>query len=126
MWNPKAEQKIFQIGGVSVGGVPGERPVVLVGTLFYYGHKIVKDENVGTFDEEAAEELLKTQDDMSDKTGNPAMVDVVGASVPAMKTHLEFVADHTKAPIMIDSPSAEIRVVGLSYANEQGILNRVI
>jgi tetrahydromethanopterin S-methyltransferase subunit H len=126
LWNLKAEQKIFQIGGVSIGGVPGQRPVVLVGTLFYHGHKLVKDENAGTFDEVAAEKLLKTQDEMSDKTGNPAMVDVVGASVPAMKSHLEFVADRTKAPILVDSPSAEIRVIGVSYAKELGILDRVV
>jgi len=88
LWNLKAEQKTFEIGGISIGGVPGQRPVVLVGTLFYHGHKLVKDENTGTFDEAAAEELLKSQDEMSDKTGNPAMVDVVGASVPAMKQHL--------------------------------------
>lgn len=126
MWSFKAEQKVFQIGGVNVGGLPGQRPVVLVGTIFYHGHKLVIDENAGTFDEEAAEKLVKTQDEMSDRTGNPCMLDVVGASVPAMKRHIEFVADHTKAPIMIDSPSAEIRATGLSYAKEQGILERVI
>lgn len=126
MWNFKAEQKVYQVGGISIGGIPGQRPVVLVGTLFYHGHKIVKDENAGTFDEAAAEALVKTQDEMSDKTGNPAMIDVVSASVPAMKTHLEFVADRTKAPLMIDSPSAEIRAVGLAHAKEQGILDRVI
>jgi len=126
LWNFKAEQKTFQIGGISIGGIPGQRPVVLVGTLFYHGHKIVKDETTGTFDEAAAEALVKAQDEMSDKTGNPAMIDVVGASVSAMKTHLEFVADRTKAPLMIDSPSAEIRAVGLSYAKEQGILDRVV
>ncbi len=126
MWNFKAEQKVFQIGGISIGGIPGQRPVVLVGTLFYHGHKIVKDENAGTFDEAAAEALVKAQDEMSDKTGNPAMIDVVAASIPAMKTHLEFVADLTKSPLMIDSPSAEIRAVGLAHAKEQGILDRVV
>jgi tetrahydromethanopterin S-methyltransferase subunit H len=126
LWSFKAEQKTFEIGGVNIGGVPGRRPVVLVGTLFYHRHKVVKDENAGTFDEDAAEELVKTQDEMSEKTGNPAMIDVVGASVPAMKRHLEFVADHTKAPIMVDSPSAEIRGIGLSYAKELGILDRVV
>ena len=126
MWNFKAEQKDFQIGGISIGGIPGQRPVVLVGTLFYHGHKIVKDENAGTFDEAAAETLVKNQDEMSDKTGNPAMIDVVSASIPAMKTHLEFVADLTKAPLMIDSPSAEIRAIGLAHAKEQGILDRVV
>ena len=126
MWNFKAEQKVFQIGGISIGGIPGQRPVVLVGTLFYHGHKIVKDENAGTFDEAAAEALVKAQDEMSDKTGNPAMIDVAAASIPAMKTHLEFVADLTKSPLMIDSPSAEIRAVGLAHAKEQGILDRVV
>jgi tetrahydromethanopterin S-methyltransferase subunit H len=99
---------------------------VLVGTLFYHGHKVVKDENAGAFDEAAAEALVKAQDEMSDKTGNPAMIDVVGGSVPAMKKYLEFIVDRTKAPIMIDSPSAEIRAVGLSYAKEQGFLDRVV
>ena len=126
MWNFRAEQKIFKIGQVDVGGIPGERPVVLVGTIFHHRHRLVKDENAGTFDEESADKLLKTQDEMSDRTGNPCIVDVVGASVPAMKRHLEFVADHTEAPIMIDGPSAEIRATGLSYADEQGFLDRVI
>ena len=126
MWSYKAEQRVFQIGDISIGGVPGQRPVVLVGTLFYHGHKVVKDENAGTFDEPAAEALVKAQDEMSDKTGNPTMIDVVGASIPAMKKHIEFVVDRTKAPIMIDSPSAEIRAVGLTYAKEQGFLDRVV
>jgi tetrahydromethanopterin S-methyltransferase subunit H len=126
VWNYKAEQKVFQIGGISVGGVPGQRPVVLVGTLFYYGHKIVKDENAGTFDEVAAEALVKAQDEMSDKTGNPCMIDVVGASIPAMTKHLEFVVDRTKAPVMVDSPSDQMRLSGLSYAKEQGFLDRVV
>jgi len=126
LWNFKSEQRIFEIDGVKVGGSPGQRPVVLVGTIFYHRQKLVVDENEGTFDKEVAERLLKTQDEMADKTGNRCMIDVVGASVPAMKSHLEFVADRTKAPIMIDSPSAEIRAVGLEYAREQGILDRVI
>ena len=126
VWNYKAEQKVFQIGGISVGGVPGQRPVVLVGTLFYHGHKIVKDENAGTFDEAAAETLVKAQDEMSDKTGNPCMIDVVGASMPAMTKHLEFVVDRTKAPLMVDSPSDQMRLSGLSYAKGQGFLDRVV
>jgi tetrahydromethanopterin S-methyltransferase subunit H len=86
----------------------------------------MKDENAGTFEETAAEGLLKSQEEMSDKTGNPCMVDVVGVSIPAMQKALEFVADHTKAPIMVDSPSIEARAAGLSYAKEQGMLGRVV
>lgn len=126
MWSYKAEQQVFEVGDVRVGGLPGQRPVVLVGSLFYHGHKIVKDEARGIFDESSAEQLLKWQDEMSDKTGNPCMVDVVAASLPAMKKSLEFVVDHTEAPIMVDSPSAEVRAGGLSYASEQQVLDRVI
>lgn len=126
MWNFRAEQKVFDVGGVGIGGVPGRRPVVLVGTIFYHGHRIMKDENAGTFQETVAETLLKSQEEMSDRTGNPCMVDVVGASVSGMKKAVEFVADHTQAPIMVDSPSTEGKVAGLSYAKEQGILHRVI
>jgi tetrahydromethanopterin S-methyltransferase subunit H len=43
-----------------------------------------------------------------------------------MKRHVAFVADRTKAPIMVDSPSAEIRATGLSYAKEQGLMDRVV
>ena len=126
MWNFKVEQKVFHIGGIDIGGVPGKRPVALVGTIFYHGHRIMKDENAGTFEETAAEALLKSQEEMSDRTGNPCMVDVVGASVPAMRKALEFVVDHTKAPVMVDSPSIDARAAGLSYAKEQGILGRVV
>jgi len=126
VWDLKAEQKVFQIGGINIGGLPGQCPVVLVGTLFYHGHRIVKDETAGTFDEAAAEQLLKSQEEMSDKTGNPCMVDVVGTTLPAMSKALGFVADRTKAPMMVDSPSAEVRAAGLSYAKEQGILGRVV
>ena len=37
------EQKVFQIDGVSIGGQAGELPTVLVGSIFYEGHKIVDD-----------------------------------------------------------------------------------
>jgi len=45
MFMLKAKQKIFEIGGVKVGGQPGEVPTVLIGSIFYLGHtKIDIDE----------------------------------------------------------------------------------
>jgi tetrahydromethanopterin S-methyltransferase subunit H len=125
LWNFKADQKIFEIGGIKIGGVPGERPVVLVGTLFYHGQRILSDENAGTFDKDAADALVKAQDEMSDRTGNPSMVDILGLTSAAMRRYLEFVADCTRAPMAIDSPSAEAKAAGLAYAKEQGLLDRI-
>jgi len=126
MWEFKAEQKVFQIGRVSVGGIPGERSVVLVGSIFYYGHKIVHEEMAGTFDKKAAEELINLQDEFSDKTGNPCMVDLVGASPEAMIKELEFVASVTDTPILMDSPAMNVRLAGLHYAEETGLIDRIV
>jgi len=126
MWEFQAEQKVFQIGKVKVGGVPGERPAVLVGSIFYYGHKIVQDEMAGKFDKKAAEELINLQDEFSDKTGNPCMIDLVGVSPEAMRKELEFVASVTDSPILIDSPAMDVRLAGLRYAEETGLIDRIV
>jgi tetrahydromethanopterin S-methyltransferase subunit H len=49
------KQEIFDIGGIKVGGQPGELPTVLVGSIFHEGHKIVKDRFSGVFDKAEAE-----------------------------------------------------------------------
>lgn len=126
MWEFQTDQKIFQIGKVNIGGVPGERPTVLIGSLFYHGHKIVQDEMAGLFDKEKAEELIKSQDEFSDKTGNPCMIDLVGASPEAMTKEIEFVASVTEAPILIDSPSMDVRLAGLRYSVETGLIDRIV
>jgi len=41
MFKFKEKQKIFDIGGVKVGGQPGEVPTLLISSIFYLGHKIV-------------------------------------------------------------------------------------
>jgi tetrahydromethanopterin S-methyltransferase subunit H len=126
MWKFKAEQKRFEIGKVKIGGIPGERPTVLVGTIFYNKHKIVTDQNKGEFDREKAESCVKTQEEFSDKTGNPHMLDVVGASPEAMKKYLEFVSSVTDAPVLMDGVSADIRIAGLDYVKEVGLKNPII
>ena len=59
------EQVIHNIGGVRIGGNPGETSTVLAGTIFYSGHKIVTDPKKGTFDKSAATALVQKQDEMS-------------------------------------------------------------
>ena len=43
MFEFKSKQQTFNIGGIKVGGVPGQNPTVLIGTIFYHGHKAVID-----------------------------------------------------------------------------------
>ncbi len=120
------EQYIHNIGGVRIGGVPGETPTVLAGTIFYSGDKTVTDPKKGVFDKKAAEDLIGRQDEQSVLTGNPSMVKVFAESVSAMLRYLGFVADMTSAPILIDSTEAAVRLAGLKYAEESGFSDRAI
>ena len=124
--DPKSPQKVFEIGGVKVGGAPGTRPTVLVGSIFFRNHKIVVDEKKGEFDKEAAEKAIKTQEEFSDKTGNPCMLDVVGATPEALIKELDFVSGVTVCPLLMDGLSAQIRMGALKHVIEIGLTDRVI
>jgi len=120
------EQKIFTIGNVKVGGRPGELPTVLIGSMFHRGHKIVEDHRRGIFDERGAEKLIMAQQEMSDKPGNPCMVDVVADSGEALKNYIDFVSCCTDVPMLINGTSASVRLQGLKRAYEVGLKNRSI
>jgi tetrahydromethanopterin S-methyltransferase subunit H len=121
-----AEQQTFNIGGTAVGGQPGVRPAVLVGTIFYHGQKILIDEDKGEFQRDEAERLIREQDDFAQRTGNPCMFDVVGATPEAIVRHLEFAAEVTQAPLLIDGTTADVRIAGVRYAAEAGLADRVV
>jgi len=122
----KSKQTVVDIAGVKVGGSLGENPTVLVGTIFYRGHKIVTNERAGEFDRKKAEELINSQDDFSERTGNPCMLDVVGSTSEAMKKFIEFVANATDAPFLVDGPTPDVRIAGLEYAKEIGVIDRAV
>jgi len=126
LWRFEREQKVFDIGGVRVGGAPGTRPTVLIGSIFYRGHGIVTDEGNGEFDRSRAEELMKTQEEFSDRTGNPCMLDVVGASSEAMTRALDFTAEASSCPLLLDGVSPPIRMEALRYVEEAGLSGRII
>lgn len=125
MFKFKTQQKVFEIGKIKVGGQPGENPTVLVGSIFYRGHKIVTDDKAGELKKEEAEKIISTQQEFSDKTRNPAMLDVVGSTVVAMEKFIDFTAKATDSPL-IDSPSVEVKLAGVKYAKEVGLEKRVV
>lgn len=120
------EHKVFQIGDVKIGGKPGQTPTVMVGSIFYNKHKIIKDDLKGEFDREAAEKLIKKQEEFSDKTGLPHMLDVVGSTPEALKRFLDFVSGVTRAPILFDGITAGVRIATLDYVKEAGLKDRVV
>jgi len=120
------EQKIYDIAGVKIGGQPGELPTVMVGSIFYEGHKIVWDEKKGKFDRKKAETLLTNLDRTSELTGSPYILDVVAVTAEAFEKYIGFISEITTAPFLIDSPVLEARISAIKHTAEVGLLERVI
>ena len=120
------EQIIHNIGGVKIGGSLGETPTVLAGTIFYGGHKIVEDTKKGIFDKKKAAELVQKQDEMSDLTGNPSLVQIFADTSEAMVRYIDFVTDLTDSPFLIDSGDYKARISGLKHSEEIGLLDEAI
>jgi tetrahydromethanopterin S-methyltransferase subunit H len=120
------QQKILRIAETRVGGKPGELPTVLIGSIFYEKHKIVSNPEEGLFDRTQAEKLINRQEEMSDKTGNPHMVDVVALTPKAIVKYIDFVAEVTDAPMFVDSTATEARITGIKHSSEVGLLDRVV
>jgi len=103
------EQKIVEIAGISWGGQPGEYPTVLIGSLFYQGHKIVQDFKKGIFDKATVETLLNQQDSLSEKTGNPCLVDIIGETPEALINFIDFIGDWFRGSSYLQLPRIQLR-----------------
>jgi len=122
----KKEQKVFTIGDVKIGGQPGELPTVLIGSLFHEGHKIVEDRAHGIFDRRRAEHLINVQEEMSEKTGNPCMLDVVGETAEALIRYIDFVSEVTDIPFLINGAEASVRISASHHVVEVGLQERAV
>jgi len=122
----ETEQKVFDVAGVKVGGQPGQLPTVMVGSIFYHKDKIIEDEKLGKFNKIMAEEILKKEEEISDRTGNPRIVDVCSAWPEPFSKFIEFVADNIDGPFSIDGTTAEVRIAGAKYVAEVGLSDRVV
>ena len=121
MFRFNVEQKRFSIGGVEVGGEPGKRPVCLIGTIFYAKEKLHLDEDKGDFERGEAERLISLQEEFSDKTGNPCMLDVVGSTAEALVRHVEFAASVTDMPLLVDGTTTDVRIEAVKRLSQLGL-----
>ncbi|MGQ9545487.1 MAG: hypothetical protein ACUVQX_06845, partial [Candidatus Bathycorpusculaceae bacterium] len=85
-----------------------------------------KDERKGDFDKDKAEKLLKEEEEISDRTGNPRIVDVCCSWPEAFEKLLDFVAKTIEGPFTVDGATAEVRIAGAKYVKEVGLSERVV
>ncbi|MDM7939547.1 MAG: tetrahydromethanopterin S-methyltransferase subunit H [Methanothrix sp.] len=126
MFRFKHEQSIVNVGGVKFGGQPGELPTVLCGTIFYQGHGIVQDDAQGIFDRLAAERLVSRQAELSEETGNPAILHLYARTIEAAERYLAFAGDVWDGPLIIDSADPAVRAASARLVSEIGYADKSI
>jgi len=109
---------VVNLAGVRIGGQPGELASVLCGTIFYQGHKIVKDEEKGLFDRAAAESLVSRQAELSQETGCPSVLHIYARSVEAFSRYLDFTEKVWSGPFIIDSADPATRMAAAAMVSE--------
>ena len=126
MFRFEKEQSVVNISGVKFGGQPGELPTVLCGTIFYQGHRIVIDDEIGIFDRDEAWRLVQLQAELSDQTGCPAVIHIYARSLKAFLNYLDFVDEVWDGPFIMDSADAGVRAGMAGIVTELGFADRAV
>jgi tetrahydromethanopterin S-methyltransferase subunit H len=119
-------QKICTIGGVKVGGQPGENPPLLIGNMFQKGDVILESRKEGKFNREAATERIREMESFSRQTGVPGMIAMVANSEEEIKGYVDFFVSVTDMPFAIDIWQQKTRLAAARYVAEKGLQGRVL
>ncbi len=126
MFRFKKSQNTVEIGGIKIGGQPGENPTVLLGTMFYNGHKIIEKRKGARFDRKKAEELINQQETLSDQTGIPGMLDLVANFPEEIEAYIDFVTSVTDMPFSSDIWTVKPKLAAARYVKQVGLLDRYL
>lgn len=126
MYRFQTEQREFIIGGVHIGGQPGRRRTMLVGSLFYPRHSVVLDPRRGVLDRGKLNERLDSYLRTISDCGCPSGLMIYAESCDAARGYLEAVCDKVPGPLFADSGSAEVRLSFLMSAQEMGLMDRLV
>ncbi len=126
MYRFTTEQRIFDIGGVEIGGQPGELPTVLMGNIFYKGMPEVVDHEKGEFKTKPVSKWISVAEELSEKTGVPHCLDVMASHPMAMEKYVLFVAEKSSGVFLIDGSTSETQVAGLKAIRDHGLQKRAM
>jgi tetrahydromethanopterin S-methyltransferase subunit H len=98
----------------------------MIGSLCYPRHSIVTDRLAGTCKPGSFERALGAMNEAAAETETPGAVMLYAETAPAMESYLRAAVDLTTFPLLVDSPSAEVRLAGCRAAGEMGIGDRIV
>jgi tetrahydromethanopterin S-methyltransferase subunit H len=125
MFKFQKEQKVFNLGGISIGGQPGENPPLMISSMFHNKDRILQDRK-GNFDRQKATEIIRKQEEMTRVTGVPGMVAMVANSPDEAKIYIDFFLETTDMPFGIDMWVAEQRAKATEYISKLGVQNKFL
>lgn len=120
------EQHVCEIDGLKIGGQPGQNPVVMCGSIFYDGHKIVSDAAEGIFDRGAAKELLDREKELCKQFGLRRLPDVVGNTGKALIQYVKFMLETIEGPMLVDSASVRTLMETFRYFKGSDAMKRLV
>src|SRR5512139_2838348 len=126
MFTFKTTQKIYDIGGIKVGGQPGENPPLMIASLFHNKDSVSQTDRKGNFDRQRTREMLKKMEDLSKATGIPGMVAMVANSPEEAKIYIDFYLETTDMPFGIDMWVAEQRAKATEYVAKLGVQDKFL
>lgn len=126
MFRFETEPKTYEIGGVKLGGQPGEYPTIACFSIFQESDRLFdKGSRRKGFNEERAEELLKTAEKYSEETGVPVMADIVASPGEKFNKYVDFVTSKSNMPFCVDAIQMKTKLQGAEYCAEKGLLDRM-
>jgi tetrahydromethanopterin S-methyltransferase subunit H len=120
------QQKVCDIGGIKVGGQPGENPPLLIASLFQKGDKLIESRKQRKFDRQGATKRIREMERLSDETGVPGIVAMVANSPEEMKAYVDFFVGVSERPFAIDIWVQKTRLEATRYICEQGLQDRLL
>ncbi|MEF8836073.1 MAG: hypothetical protein V5A76_07960 [Candidatus Thermoplasmatota archaeon] len=121
MFSYTREQSTYDLNGIKVGGQPGVHPTLMVGTIFYEDQ--FEDPKK---EQEKAVELIQEQEELSQKTSIPSLVDIFIYEKEEIEWKVDFALEHIDGIFSLDMPESEVRIEVLKHLKEIGALDKII
>lgn len=119
-------QKVCNIGGLKVGGQPGENPPLLIGNMFQKGDVLIESRKEHKFNREEAARRIHEMERLSQETGVPGLVAMVANTEEEAKAYVDFFISVTGMPFAIDIWKQNTRLAAARYVAELGLQDRLL
>lgn len=118
MFSFTKQQKVFEIGGIKIGGQPGHHPTALFGGIFFTG--------APQFEE--ARKNIEEMISLGDATGNPAIPDFFIRHEKYIPSILDFIESvlPPNYPFSIDILDPSLKPCALQALGDRELLSRTI